>query len=83
MDGSSTIKFSFVFLYSYWQFNHTRVGGGLPTVHGGGGGSLMSHSTGSVTAQSIGFNYVMVPEPYRYTWYLKQVTAGLQYVLKR
>jgi hypothetical protein len=24
----------------------------------------------------------MVPEPYRYTWYLKQVMAGLQYFLK-
>jgi hypothetical protein len=24
----------------------------------------MSHSTGSVAAQSIGFKYVMVPEPY-------------------
>jgi hypothetical protein len=40
-------------------------GGGLPVV--GGGGSLMTHSAYSVTAQRIAFKYVMASEPYRYT----------------
>ncbi len=52
-------------------------GGGLPVV--GGGGSLMTHSAGSVT-QSIALKYVMASEPYRYTWYLKQVMAGMPYI---
>jgi hypothetical protein len=39
-------------------------GGGLPVV--GGGGSLMTHSAGSVTIQSIALKYVMASEPYRY-----------------
>jgi hypothetical protein len=39
-------------------------GGGLPVV--GGGGSLMTHSAGSVTTtQNIAFKYVMASEPYR------------------
>jgi hypothetical protein len=40
-------------------------GGGLPVV--GGGDSLMTHSAGSVTTQSIALKYVMASEPYRYT----------------
>ncbi len=40
-------------------------------------GSLMTHSADSVTAQSIAFIYVIASEPFRYTWYLKQVMAGL------
>ncbi len=46
-------------------------GGGLPVV--GGGGSLMTHSAGSVTTQCIAVKYVMASGPYRYAWYLKQV----------
>ncbi len=53
-------------------------GRGLPVV--GGGGSLMTHSVGSVTTQSTALEYVMASEPYRYTWYLKQVMAGLPYI---
>ncbi len=53
-------------------------GGGLPVV--GGGDSLMTHSAGSVTTQSIALKYVMASEPYRYTWYLKQVMADLPYL---
>ncbi len=53
-------------------------GGGLPEV--GGGGSPMTHSAGSVTTQSIAFKKVMASEPYRYTWYLKQVMASLPYI---
>ncbi len=56
----------------------TQSGGGLPVV--GGGCSLMTHSAGSVTTQSIAFKQVMASEPYRYTWYLKQVMAGLPYI---
>jgi hypothetical protein len=41
--------------------------GGLPEVMGGGGGSLMTHSVGSVTTQSIALKCVMASEPYRYT----------------
>jgi hypothetical protein len=37
----------------------------LPIV--GGGGSVMTHTAGSVTTQSIAFKYVMAPEPYRNT----------------
>jgi hypothetical protein len=32
-------------------------GGGLPVV--GGGGSVMTHTAGSVTTQSIAFKYVI------------------------
>jgi hypothetical protein len=32
----------------------------------GGGGSLMTHSAGSVTNQSTAFKYVMVSEQYMY-----------------
>jgi hypothetical protein len=54
-------------------------GGGLPVA--GGGGSLMTHSAGSVTTtQSIALKCVMASEPYRNTWYLKQVMAGLPYI---
>ena len=53
-------------------------GGGLPVV--GGGGSLMTHSAGSVTTQRKEFKNVMASEPYRYTWYLKQVMEGLPYI---
>jgi hypothetical protein len=42
-----------------------HIGGGLPVF--GGGGSLMTHSAGSVTTQSIALKYVMASEPYRYT----------------
>jgi hypothetical protein len=40
-------------------------GGGLPFV--GGVGSLMTHSAGFVTTQSIAFKYVMASVPSRYT----------------
>ncbi len=53
-------------------------GGGLPAV--GGGGSLMTHSAGSVTTQRKAFKHVMASEPYRYTCYLKQVMASLPYI---
>jgi hypothetical protein len=33
----------------------------------GGGGSLMTHSAGSVDTQRKAFKYVMASEPYRYT----------------
>jgi hypothetical protein len=46
----------------------------------GGWGSVMTHSAGSVTTHSIAFKCVMTSEPYRYTCYLKQVTAGLPYI---
>ncbi len=52
-------------------------GGGLPVV--GGGGRLTTHSAGSVTTQSLAFIYVMASKQYSYTWYLKQVMAGLPY----
>jgi hypothetical protein len=40
-----------------------RDGGGLPVV--GGGGSLMTHSTGSVALkESKAYKYVMASEPY-------------------
>jgi hypothetical protein len=55
-----------------------KVGGELPVV--GGGGSVMTHNTGAVSSQSIAFKYVMASEPYRNTWYLKQVMAGLPYI---
>ncbi len=55
-----------------------KVGGGLPVV--GGGGSVMTHTAGSVTTQSIAFKYVMAFEPYRNSWYLKQVMACLPYI---
>jgi hypothetical protein len=53
-------------------------GGGLPVV--GDGDRRMTHSAGSVTTQGIAFKFVMASEPYRYTWYLKQVMAGLPYI---
>jgi hypothetical protein len=56
----------------------TQIWGGLPVE--GDGGSLMTHSAGSVTTQSIALKYVMASEPYRYTCYLKQVLTGLSYV---
>ncbi len=55
-----------------------REGGGLPVVEGGG--SLLTHNGGSATTQRKAFKYVMASEPYRYTWYLKQVMAGLPYI---
>ncbi len=55
-----------------------KVGGGLPVV--GGWGSVVTHTAGSVTTQSIAFKYVMAFKPYRNTWYLKQVMAGLPYI---
>ncbi len=45
----------------------------------GGGGIVMTHTAGCVTTQSVAFKYVMASEPYRNTWYLKQVMAGLPY----
>ncbi len=55
-----------------------QSGGRLPAV--GSWGSVMTHTAGSVTTQSIAFKYVMASEPYRNTWYLKQVMAGLPYI---
>ncbi len=52
-----------------------QKGWGLPVV--GGGGSLMTHSADSVTIQRKAFKYVMASEPFRYTWYFKQVMASL------
>ncbi len=57
---------------------YTWVEGGLPLV--GGGDSLMTHSAGSVTTQSIALKYVMASKPYSYTWYLNQIMAGLPYI---
>jgi hypothetical protein len=54
-----------------------KVGGGLPVA---GWGSVMTYTAGSVTTRSIAFKYVMASEPYRNTWYLKQVMAGLPYI---
>ncbi len=54
------------------------MGGGLPVV--GGGGSVMTHTAGPVSTQSIALKYVMASEPYRNTLYLKQVMAGLPYI---
>ncbi len=84
-------SFSLCFLTQVWKFNHTRVlfqigegsaaiqrGRGLPDV--GDGGSLITHSAGSVSTQDIVFKYVIASEPYRYTWYLKQVMASLPYI---
>ena len=45
-----------------------------------GGGCLTTRSAGYVTTQNIALKYVMASEPYRYTWYLKQVMAGLPYI---
>jgi hypothetical protein len=42
-----------------------KGGGGLPVV--GGGGSVMTHTPGSVAIQIIAFKYVMAFEPYRNT----------------
>jgi hypothetical protein len=61
--GNFTIlKFSFKWVKVMQPYT---VGGGLPVV--GGGGSLMTHSAGSVTTRSIALKYVMASEPYRYT----------------
>jgi hypothetical protein len=40
-----------------------KVGGGLPVE--GGGGTVVTHTDGSVTTQSIAFKYVMAFKPYR------------------
>ncbi len=45
-----------------------------------GGGSLIIHSAGSVTTQSIAINKVMASKPNYFTWYLKQVMASLPYI---
>jgi len=50
----------------------------MPVV--GGGCSVMNHTAGSVTNQSIAFKYVMASEPYRNTRYFKRVMAGLPYI---
>ncbi len=55
-----------------------QSGGGLPEV--GDWGSVITPTAGFVTTQSIAFKYVMASEPYRNTWYLKQVMAGLPYI---
>ncbi len=58
------------------RVNHTRVllqmGEGIAAIQSGGrlfvmggGGSVMTHTAGSVTTQSIAFEYVMASEPYR------------------
>jgi hypothetical protein len=51
-----------------------QCGGRLPVV--GSGGSVMTHTAGSVTTQSIAFKYVMASEPPD----LKQVMAGFSYI---
>jgi hypothetical protein len=33
-----------------------------------------------ITFRTVGFKDVMVPEPYKYTWYLRLVMAGLPYI---
>jgi hypothetical protein len=60
----------FPFDFLHRPFSHTKVHfqmgeEGQPVV--GGGGSLMTHSAGSVTTQSIELKYMMASEPYRYT----------------
>jgi hypothetical protein len=61
-----------------------KSGGGLPVVAVGGGDIWVSikfqTTLALVTIKSVGFNYVMVILPYRYTWYLKQVMAWLPYI---
>ncbi len=42
-----------------------QSGGGLPEV--GDGDSVMTHTAGFVTTQTIAFKYVMASEPYRNT----------------
>ena len=48
-----------------------REGGGLPVVRGGG--SLMTHSAGSVTTQRKALKYVMASEPYSARIYIQVV----------
>jgi hypothetical protein len=63
MYGNLTIQeFSFKWVKVMLPY---KVEGGLPVV--GGGGSVMTHTAGSVTTQSIAFKYVMASEPYRNT----------------
>jgi hypothetical protein len=52
-----------------------REGGGLLVVEWGA-----DRSAGSVTTQRKAFKYVTAYEPYRCTWYLKQVMASLSYI---
>ncbi len=56
---------------------YREEGGGLHAL--GAGGRVVTHSAGFVTTQSKAFTNVMASEPYSYTWYLKQVMAGLPY----
>jgi hypothetical protein len=60
-----------------------KSGGGLPVVAVGGGDIWVSikfqTTLALVTIKSVGFNYVMVILPYRYTWYLKQVMVSFQW----
>ncbi len=63
------------------------MGEGNAAIRSGGraacsgvGGSVVTHTAGSDTTQSIAFKYVMAFKPYRTTWYLKQVMAGLPYI---
>jgi hypothetical protein len=55
---------------------NAAIQSGVPVMRG----SVMTHTAGSVTTQSIEFKYVMASESYRNTWYLKQVMAGLPYI---
>ena len=57
---------------------NAAIQSGVPVMRGGG--SVMTHTAVSVTTQSKAFIYVMALEPYRNTWYLKQVMAGLPYI---
>jgi hypothetical protein len=51
---------------------------GMPLV--GCGGSLMTHSASSVITQSIALKYARASKKYGYTWFLKQVMAGLPHI---
>ena len=42
---------------------NAAIQSGVPVVRGGG--SVMTHTAGSVTTLSIKFKYVMASEPYR------------------
>ncbi len=53
------------------------MGEGYAAIQRGGRAAC---SAGYVTTQRKEFKYVMASEPYRYTWYLKQVVASLPYI---
>jgi hypothetical protein len=55
-----------------------KSGEGLSAVEIGD--SLMTHSVGSVTTQSIAFKYVMASEQNRYSYIIKTAIGRLPYI---